>query len=167
MSVRAALAAMLYHEGESVDPLFASLREIVAAQGFRVGGLLQEPCADAIFVTELGSGRRIKLTQDLGACAEGCRLDTGALAEAAGLLAQSLATPPDLLLLARFGRVEIEGGGLIAEIGEAASLGVPTLIGVGDMREAGWRAFAGDLGETLPCTLDAALEWWAAVAPKA
>jgi hypothetical protein len=158
---------MLYREGESVDPLFASLREIIAERGFRVGGLLQEPCADAIFVTELGSGRRIKLTQDLGACAEGCRLDTGALAEAAGLLAQSLASPPDLLLLARFGRVEIEGGGLIAEIGEAASLGVPTLIGVGAMREADWRAFAGDLGETLPCTLDAALEWWAAVAPKA
>jgi hypothetical protein len=165
MNDRAALAAILYREDDSVDALFAQLRDIVSARGFRVGGLIQEPCGESVFVTHLDSGKRFDLMQHLGACAEGCRLDTSALAEAAGLLAQSLAAGPDLLLATRFGKVETEGGGFLAEIGEAASLGIPTLIGVAAKREAAWRAFADDYAETLPCSLDAALEWWGALAP--
>jgi hypothetical protein len=163
---RATLAAIVYGDGDPVDALFARLRDIVAAQGFRVGGLLQEPCGDSVFVTHLDSGRRIDVMQHLGACAEGCRLDTAALAEVAGLLAQSLANAPDLLFITRFGKVEIEGGGFLEEIGAAASAGVPTLIGVGARREAEWRAFAGDFAETLPCAPDIALDWWEAVAPR-
>lgn len=162
---RAALAAVVYREGESIDALFAQVHDVVSARGFRVGGLVQEPCGESVFVTHLDSGKTFDLMQRLGACAEGCRLDTSALAEAAGLLAQSLAAAPDLLLVTRFGKVEMEGGGFLAEIGEAASLGLPTLIGVAARREQGWRAFAGDFAETLPCSLDAALEWWDALAP--
>ena len=164
-SARAALAAVAYREGESIDALFAQVRDIVSARGFRVGGLVQEPCGKSVFVTHLDSGKTFDLMQQLGACAEGCRLDTSALAEAAGLLGQSLAAAPDLLLVTRFGKVEMEGGGFLAEIGEAASLGLPTLIGVAARREQGWRAFAGDFAETLPCSLDAALNWWDALAP--
>jgi Protein of unknown function (DUF2478) len=159
-----ALAAIIYDEGEPIDALFAGLREVLAARGFRVGGLLQEPCGESIFVTHIDSGKRIDLMQDLGACAEGCRLDTSALAEAAGLLAQSLAAAPDLLLVSRFGRVEMEGGGLLNEIGAAFLAEIPTLIGVETRRAPGWRDFSGDCAETLPCSLDAALEWWEALA---
>jgi hypothetical protein len=166
MTGRSPLAALIYRADDDVDAVLRAVRDAVAAQGFRIGGLLQSPCDGAIFVTELVSGRRINITQELGACAEGCRLDTGALAEAAGLVARSLADPPDLLLLARFGKVEIDGGGVLAEIGEAASAGVPILVGVADKRVNGWRAFAGDLAEHLPCALAPALDWWKAVAPK-
>ncbi|MCI4680554.1 DUF2478 domain-containing protein [Rhodoblastus acidophilus] len=157
------LAAMIFAEGEPVDAIFARLREIVAQKGFRVGGLLQEPCGESVFVTQIESGKRIDLMQDLGACAEGCRLNTAALAEAAGLLAQSLDAAPDLLLVTRFGRAEIEGGGFLQEIGAAAAAGVPTLIGVGAKRAPDWRDFAGDCAENLPCSLDAALGWWDAL----
>jgi hypothetical protein len=166
MTERSPLAALIYREHDDIDAVLRAIHDAVAAQGHRVGGLLQSPCDGSIFVTELVSGQRINLTQDLGACAEGCRLDTGALAEAAGLVARSLANPPDLLLLARFGKIEIEGGGVLAEIGEAASAGVPTLVGVADKREEGWRAFAGDFAEHLPCALEPALDWWKAFAPK-
>jgi TusA-related sulfurtransferase len=166
MKERATLAAIVYRENEAIDDLLAQARDKIAAHGFRVGGVMQDPCGETIHVTLLDTGRRINITQELGACAEGCRLDTSALAEAAGLLAQSLRNPPDLLLIARFGRVELEGGGFLAEIAEAASAGVPTLVGVADTREEGWRAFAGDFAESLPCSLDAVLDWWAAVAPK-
>lgn len=162
---RAALAAVVYREGESIDALFAQVHDVVSSRGFRVGGLVQEPCGESVFVIHLDSGKKFDLMQHLGACAEGCRLDTSALAEAAGLLAQSLAAAPDLLLVTRFGKVEMEGGGFLAEIGEAASLGLPTLIGVASQREQGWRAFAGDFAETLPCSLDAALDWWDGLAP--
>lgn len=167
MSERAALAAVVYDENEMIDALIVALRQELEARGRRVGGIIQTPCGESIFATHIESGRRIDLMQDLGACAEGCRLDTSALAEVAGLLAQSLESSPDLLLISRFGRAEIEGGGFLAEIGAAASAGTPTLIGVSAKRAPDWRTYAGDFAETLPCSLEAILAWWEAVAPDA
>ncbi|MGO9392224.1 DUF2478 domain-containing protein [Rhodoblastus sp.] len=159
MSVHA-LAAVVFRENEPIDALFSELRAIVESRGRRVGGIIQSPCEETIYATHIESGRKIDLMQNLGACSEGCRLDTGALAEAAGLLAESLAGAPDLLMISRFGRAEAEGGGFLAEIGAAACAETPTLIGVNAKREADWRAFAGDFAETLPFSLEAALEWW-------
>ena len=167
MSGRAALAAVIYGENDPVDALFADVRDAISSRGFRVGGLVQEPCGESVFVNHIESGQRIDLMQDLGACADGCRLDTAALAEAAGLLAQSVSGAPDLLLVTRFGRAEIEGGGFLDEIGAAVSAGLPTLIAVSDRRAAEWRAFADDFAESLPCSLSAALDWWEAIGPKA
>lgn len=159
MSDALTLAAVVYDEGDPVDAVFAQVRAALEGKGLRVGGVIQSPCAETIYATHIETGRSLDLMQDLGACAEGCRLDTGALAEAAGLLAQSLAGRPDLLLVSRFGRAETEGGGFLAEIGEAAMAGQPTLIGVARKREAEWRAYAGDFAVSLPCDIDAVLRW--------
>jgi hypothetical protein len=155
-----ALAAIVFGQDENVDALMQELLQRLTARGVRVGGLIQSPCDETVMATHIESGRRIDLMQNLGACSEGCRLDTGALAEAAGLLAQSLAAPPQLLLISRFGHAEVQGGGFLAEIGEAASRDIPTLIGVGEKRCVQWAEFAGDLSDTLPCSLEAALAWW-------
>ncbi|PPQ40045.1 Protein of unknown function [Rhodoblastus acidophilus] len=153
------LAAVVYDEGEPIDALFAQVRAILEARGQRVGGVVQTPCAETIYAIHIDSGRSFDLMQDLGACASGCRLDSGALAEAAGLLAQSLAARPDLLLVSRFGRAEAEGGGFLAEIGAAAAAGQPTLIGVARKRWDDWRAFAGDCAACLSCDAAAVLAW--------
>ena len=120
------------------------------ARGGRVGGIVQTPCDETITATHIESGRQIDLMQDLGSCSEGCRLDTTALAEAAGLLAQSVAAAPDLLLVSRFGRAEAEGGGFLTEIGAAAMAGMPTLVGVSAKRVGDWQAFAGELPNPCP-----------------
>jgi hypothetical protein len=164
---RAPLAAIVYREDEQIDALFDDLRRHFEAQGMRVGGIVQTPCAETIFALHIESGRQIDLMQNLGACAEGCRLDTTALAEAAGLLAQSVEAGPDLLLISRFGRAESEGGGFLAEIGAAAGAGTPTLIGVSAKRAADWQAYAADFAETLPASLDDVLKWWDGLAKKA
>jgi hypothetical protein len=163
MSERAALAALVYAANEPVDALIAEFRHRIEARGGRVGGIVQTPCEESIYATHIETGRQIDLMQDLGACAEGCRLNSQALAEAAGLLEQSVAAAPDLLLVSRFGRAEIEGGGFIHEIGAAAAAGTPTLTAVSAKRAADWQAFAGEFGESLPCSLDALLGWWEAV----
>lgn len=160
MTNRLALAAVVYGENEAVDALLAELRRCVEARGGRVGGVAQTPCDESIYATHIESGRRIDLMQDLGACSEGCRLDTTALAEVAGLLAQSIAAAPDLLLVSRFGRAEAEGGGFLNEIGAAAAAGTPTLVGVSAKRSGEWQAFAGEFAESLPCSLEAVLAWW-------
>jgi hypothetical protein len=159
MSEALTIAAVVYDEGDPVDVLFAQVRAALEGDGLRVGGVVQSPCEETIYATHIETGRRVDLMQHLGSCATGCRLDTGALAEVAGLLAQSLAERPDLLLVSRFGRIEVEGGGFLAEIGEAALAGQPTLIGVSRKFEAGWRAYAGDFAATLPCDIGAVLAW--------
>ena len=153
------LAAVIYDEGDPVDALFAQLRAALEARGLKVGGVAQTPCAETIHAVHIDSGRTFDLMQNLGACASGCRLDSGALAEVAGLLAQSLAKRPDLLLISRFGRAEAEGGGFLAEIGAAAASGQPTLVGVARKRAADWRAYAGEFACELPCDAAAALAW--------
>ncbi len=154
-----ALAAVIYDEGEPVDTLFAQVRAALEARGQRVGGVTQTPCAETVYAVHIDSGRTFDLMQNLGPCASGCRLDSGALAEVAGLLAQSLARKPDLLLISRFGRAEAEGRGFIAEIGAAAAMGQPTLVGVSRKRAADWRAYAGEFACELPCDADAVLAW--------
>jgi hypothetical protein len=160
MTNRATLAAVVYDENQPVDALLAEFRRRVEARGARVGGVVQTPCDETITATHIESGREIDLMQDLGACSEGCRLDTSALAEVAGLLAQSVASSPDLLLVSRFGRAEAEGGGFLTEIGAAAAAGTPTLVGVSAKRVGDWQAFAGEFAEALPCSLEAVLAWW-------
>jgi hypothetical protein len=159
MTGSSTLAAVIYDEGEAIDAMFAQVRAALEARGLKVGGVMQAPCAETVYALHIDSGRTLDLMQKLGSCATGCRLDGGALAEAAGLLAQSLAKRPDLLLVSRFGRAEAEGGGFLAEIGEAAASGQPTLVGVARKREADWRAFAQDFAEILPCDAAAALAW--------
>ncbi|MBB4198304.1 hypothetical protein CCR94_22880 [Rhodoblastus sphagnicola] len=153
------LAAVVYDDGDPIDALLAQVRAALEGRGQKVGGVLQTPCAETIHAVHIDSGRTFDLMQNLGVCATGCRLDSGALAEVAGLLAQSLAARPDLLIVSRFGRVEAEGGGFLAEIGAAAASGQPTLVGVARKREADWRAYAGDFAETLPCDAAAVLAW--------
>ena len=164
MKDRPKLAAVVYGESQPVDALLAEFRRCVEARGGRVGGVVQTPCDETIFATHIESGRQIDLMQDLGACSEGCRLDTSALAEVAGLLAQSVEAAPDLLLVSRFGRAEAEGGGFLTEIGAAAAAGTPTLVGVSAKRAGDWHAFAGEFAECLPCSLEALLTWWEDVA---
>jgi hypothetical protein len=153
------LAAVIYDEGQPVDAMFAQVRAALEACGKTVGGVAQTPCAETIYAVHIDSGRTFDLMQNLGACARGCRLDSSALAEVAGLLAQSLAQKPDLLLVSRFGRAEAEGGGFLAEIGDAAASGQPTLIGVARKRAADWRAYAGEFARELPCDAEAVLAW--------
>ena len=155
----APLAAVIYDEGDPIDAIFAQVRAALEARGQKVGGVAQTPCAETIYAVHIDSGRTFDLMQDLGPCASGCRLDSGALAEVAGLLAQSLAERPDLLLISRFGRAEADGGGFIAEIGAAAVLGQPTLVGVARKRAADWRAYAGEFACELPCDAAAVLAW--------
>ncbi|MCU0912051.1 MAG: DUF2478 domain-containing protein [Rhodobacteraceae bacterium] len=99
----------------------------------------------------LASGARIRISQDLGALAAGCRLDPGALEAAVGLVEAALAgdPPPVLLVVNKFGRQEAEGRGFRATIGAALAAGIPVLTSVSADRRAAFEAFAGGLAEPL------------------
>lgn len=145
------LAALVYVSGEGA--VIGRLAARARAAGLRVAGMIQEddPRPDRtrcdMTLVDLASGDRIRLSEDRGRDARGCRLDATALEAAAGLALAGLdgAVPPDLLVLSKFGKQEVEGRGFRQVVEKAVGLGVPILVGVTAEQIDGFRAFGGGL----------------------
>ncbi len=112
-------------------------------------------------------GEILPIMQDLGAGATGCAVDPAAIAKAARLLDRAVATKPDLLVVNRFGRLESEGAGMLAEIGQAFAEGVAMIVCVPRRYCEAWNAFAAGLDAQLPARREAIEAWWRAIAPVA
>ena len=165
------LAAVVFDRDEEPDPPLLAFIEAATRRGARIAGLVQErACPDGLCalqdvrVRDLVTGETLDIMQDLGRDATGCRVDPAAIAAAARWLDAARAGIPDLLVVNRFGRLESEGGGMLAEIGQAFADGVPLIIGVPKRYLDGWDAFACGLDTKLPPTLAAIAGWWEALA---
>ena len=88
-----------------------------------------------------------------------------AIALAARWLDAARAAAPDLLVVNRFGRLEAEGGGMLAELGQAFVDGLPIVVCVPKRFLEAWNAFADGLDVKLPASADAIVAWWDTVAP--
>ena len=170
-AARSRLAAIVFDKTDDPDtPLRAFIAD-ARENGARISGLVQERCDDGasddrdLLVRDLDTGETLPIMQNLGAEAEGCRVDPAAIADAARLLDQARARRPDLLIVNRFGRLESEGGGMIAEIGAAVANDEAVLICVPLRYRDAWNAFAGGLDVQLPPMGEAIAHWWAAIAP--
>lgn len=166
------LAAIVFDRDEQPDPPLLAFLDDARRRGARIAGLVQEracddgQCAEQdVRVRDLVTGATLDIMQDLGAEATGCRVDPAAIAVAARWLDVARATSPDLLAVNRFGRLESEGEGMLAEIGQAFADGVPLIVCVPRRYLAAWDAFACGLDAKLPATRDAIEGWWATVAP--
>jgi hypothetical protein len=167
------LAAIVFDVGEDPD---TPLREFVVgarSHSIKVSGLMQERCEPLdgcdlhdVRVRDLDTGSLLPIMQNLGAQSEGCRVDPAAIAAAASMLDAARERKPDLLVVNRFGRLESEGGGMIAEIGEAVASGQALLICVPRRYLEAWNDFAQGLDVQLPPTRPAVEAWWASVAPQ-
>ena len=133
-------------------------------------GLVQERACDDglcalqdVRVRDLVTGETLDIMQDLGPDATGCRVDPAAIAVAAGMLDRARGQNPDLIVVNRFGRLESEGGGMLAEIGRAFADGAPMIVCVPKRYLHAWDAFASGLDAKLPPTRDAIEGWWASL----
>lgn len=155
MADPAMLTALLYSTGEGA--VIGRLADAARARGLSVAGMIQkdERRPDRrrcdMSLVDLSTGTEIPISQDRGKDARGCRLDHGALEEAAALAARALdgEVPPDLLVLSKFGKREIEGHGFRQIVERAVELGIPVLVGVGADHVDGFLAFAGDYGHVV------------------
>lgn len=160
-----ALAAVRAKAGVSVDMLFAEIVALLRFRGVRIGGVLQEndwSSGDSRPITRLrnlSDGSLIRISQDLGLEARGCRLDPGALAEAAPLLEGMIEAGADLLIINRFGKAEAEGAGLRSVIERAILVGVPVLTAVRTEYVDAWAGFHAGLSMWLPPDSNAILSW--------
>jgi hypothetical protein len=163
---RKTLAALVYGEGQDPNRIVAEFAEDLAGRGHRIGGMVQMAagpqdceCRDA-YVLDLETGERLSILQDLGRHSQSCRIDPAALATVGQRLSGALARAPELLFINRFGKLEAEGKGVFAEIGEAAAADVPTLVCVSTRYLDPWRRFTFGLDEELACSGESLRDWW-------
>ncbi|MEM6914412.1 MAG: DUF2478 domain-containing protein, partial [Pseudomonadota bacterium] len=100
------------------------------------------------------------ISQDLGRGATGCRLDPAGLeAAAARVEADLVARRPDIVILNKFGKQEVDGRGFRPVIARAIEMEVPVLTGVGSFGFNAFQTFAGEFGQELPISEEAMLSW--------
>jgi len=141
-------------EAGAADRLLAETAAALEAQGLRLAGAVQQnldhgPERDCdMDLRILGDeGPVIRISQSLGPCAEGCRLDTGALARAVGRAEAVLARGADVVIVNKFGKQEGYGRGFREFIASALAAGIPVLLAVPSDQLPAFRDFAGDLAE--------------------
>ena len=147
------------------DLILHRLATQLAARGLRCCGTVQinSERADSghcdMDFQVLPNGPVLRISQDRGPSARGCRLDPAALEPAVGLVSTSLAGGADVLIVNKFGKHEAEGRGFRTVIAEALALGVPVVVGVNGLNLAGFEEFAGGLAIRVPPDCDALAVW--------
>jgi len=138
----------------------------LAASGLRLGGLLQVSegvrggnCAASVHVIDLRTGQSFDIWQNRGACARGCRLDEGGLAQSEIAIRQAITDRVDLLVINRFGRAESLGRGLRGCFEAALLAGIPALTAVRAPYDLAWATFHGGLAANLACNIAEVLAW--------
>jgi nucleoside-triphosphatase THEP1 len=151
------ILALTYTDGAIATTVLRRLWMRLAAAGATCAGVLQrdEPAGDGtsrcdMMLECLASGQRLKISEDRGEHARGCRLDVGALMRALEIERQMLQAGPDVLIVNKYGKTESEGRGLRPLIAEAMGLAVPVLITVPWRNIESWRLFAGELSIERP-----------------
>jgi nucleoside-triphosphatase THEP1 len=159
------LAAIIFDRDDPIDDVMRAFVETLRASGAKVAGLVQEPGEEErdLQVRDLTTGERLAIMQDLGAESSGCAVDPAAIAVAARMIERARGEKPDLLVVNRFGRLESEGAGMIAEIGAAVAEGEAVLIAVPLRYRDAWNAFAAGLDAQVAAERAALEGWWRAI----
>ena len=154
------IAAFVYRPDEDASSLLVQVAHLLLVKDVVVAGAVQHhdgPCQMSLEI--FPSGRRLVISQPL-AKAGSCKLDTGALAEAAALVRQAIDGKPQLAIFNKFGAQEAAGDGMRAEMAAAVVADVPLLTAVSEELLPQWIAFTGGNDVRLPCRPEAALDWW-------
>lgn len=149
-----------------VDRILGRFARTLMARGVDVAGLVQtnRDCGPAkachMDVQVLPSGPVLRISQDLGAASQGCRLNPAALEQAVGLVGQRLTDATRLLIVNKFGKQEAEGRGFREVIGEALGRGIPVVVGLNGLNQARFEDFCGGMAEPLSPDVQALLAWF-------
>lgn len=165
------LAALVYTEDQNPDEVLLAFCEELRRTGFRPVGLVQAGHCDVdqsdLSALLIHTNEQIRLFQNLGSCAQGCRLDVGQLLTAGARVATAIDHGADLVVINRFGRLEREGKGLSFLIEMAISSGIPAVIAVPADRFVDWVKFAEGMSVKLACDAASLQHWWSSVLGRA
>ena len=165
------IASVMSSERGKADRVLAEVAAALMAEGVRVAGVVQtnidrpgrSHCDMDVMV--LPAGPVIRINQELGESARGCRLDPGALETAVAKVEAGFSGDTDILIINKFGKHEGEGRGFRMLIAEALSLGIPVLTGVNHLNRDGFLTFTEGLAEPFGADAAAILSWCRAGIP--
>ncbi|MFC0199570.1 DUF2478 domain-containing protein [Paracoccus rhizosphaerae] len=146
------------------DRFLAEVATHLQDRGLRLAGTVQsnierpgrKKCDMDIVV--LPDGPVLRISEDRGDLARGCRLDAGVLEQAVVGVARAMPAA-DMLIVNKFGKQEAEGRGLAPVIAEALEQEIPVLLGVNGLNLAAFQKFAGGLETALVAETDDVLAW--------
>ncbi|MES0871457.1 DUF2478 domain-containing protein [Pseudovibrio sp. SCP19] len=133
--------------------VLTELSEKLREDGIRTCGIVQAETVNEdrhrcdMDVLVLPDGPQISITQSLGKESSGCRLDTSALAQAAGEVSQRIDQPFDVFILNKFGEQEANGSGFRDLIVKALESGASVLVGTNDINIDAFKEFSGGMAE--------------------
>lgn len=159
-------------ERGDTDLLLASLAERLQERRIRTCGTVQinserEDCGPCdMDVKVLPDGPVIRISQNLGKEARGCRLDPNALEAAVGEVQARLSQGADVLIINKFGKHEAEGHGFRDLIADALSRDIPVLVGLNRLNEPAFQEFMAGLAVELPPQADELARWLEAHVPE-
>jgi hypothetical protein len=121
-------------------------------RGLRLAGTFaretDDPSCDMLLQV-LPAGPVIRINQNLGLEAKGCRLDSGALEQAVTEVSARIAGA-QILVVNKFGKLEATGRGYVPLIADALARGLPVLMGVSALNLDDLLAFTGGMARELP-----------------
>jgi nucleoside-triphosphatase THEP1 len=147
------------------DLVLERLANDLAGRGIRCCGTIQINSARAdagpcdMDVRVLPQGVVLRISQNLGSFARGCRLDPAALETAVGLVETALSSGADLLIINKFGKHEAEGRGFRDVIAKAVEMDIPVLVGLNRLNQPAFEIFAEGLAVPLPPEPAALMAW--------
>ena len=161
------VAVIVPSEHGVADDLLAEFVFGLRRDGWRVQGLVQQEKGghgkSATVLVDLESEKCYPLFKNLGSGSDSCSLDHTSVAAASIALRQALDQRPDLAVANRFGALEAGGRGLVAEILDLISNGIPLITIVSNDYLVDWRAFTGHAGVELPPEMEALQNWFASI----
>lgn len=163
------VAAIVYEPEDDPDSLISTFASDLQRSGNRVVGLLQLSSRAVatsgdmpVVALPVGNVSHIKhrRAEDASGC---CSLNGEQVSRIQQDLAKAIDVGADLVIINRFGKMEMSGRGLLAEICMAVSVEVPVLVAVPERRFEAWNRFCGGMGVRLRCSRQQLDHWWSAI----
>ena len=148
------LAALVYDEQAYLDKIVKQVVDRCRARGLRLAGVVQHRSREAghrcdMLLEDLATGRQTSIFVGRGRGAKGCQLDEDAMLQVVSQIERELRDNPKLLMLNKFGKVEVEGAGMRDLMAQAVWMDIPVIIGVPARNLHAWREFAGEISTEL------------------
>lgn len=146
------------------DRFLAQVAARLQDRGLKLAGTVQTNIERAdrtkcdMDIVVLPDGPVLRISEDRGNLARGCRLDAGVLEQAVAGVSRAM-PGADLLIVNKFGKQEAEGRGMAPLIAEALERNLPVLLGVNGLNLPAFQTFAGGLETALAADIDQVVEW--------
>ncbi|RZI55515.1 MAG: DUF2478 domain-containing protein [Zymomonas sp.] len=160
------VAGMVYGPSDNPDAILAEFMRQVLGEGWDVLGILQrrvDGAASKNRSVEFVLTPETEWTALASPDARAAILDGRAserLPELGRRLAAALVRKPDLIVLNRFGRAELENNGLIGVLSDALTEVVPIVVAVPEGLRDVWIASTGGLAVLVASDPDRLMGWW-------